>query len=636
MELEISRVPSSDDENELGIQPYTDLNRFFNSMSGVRNDFGSDENLRSAVNCCILNGLDGHLIGEAVNVPLLVTEDYDPGNWARIVMGLAHLGHLTNHRTVRKNGDRFDSLQFELSDEFLERHPNLKATTLNRSRALDVHKWSAHPEVKNFVDAIYEEHFGGGNADIQKRHIKTLLLDLYVAWKNDPALKITVHKSPNDYKAKSRYNELHISRTTINVVDVLRSAGLILEATGFHDPGTKIGRTTRIWPSTTLLKMFEEARFGPFDITYHPERDCIILRNDAKKQIEYEDTDETNQMREKLTRYNDLLDRTFIDIPTLEVPFIEIGGRTASRAYINQSNKFTRRIFNRSSFQFGGRFYGGWWQRCPKTWREQIFLNDHAVSELDYSGLHIVLLYAREGIDYWSSNVPQQTSNFKDPFARILNIVDPYVIPTPDFITDTNDLRAICKNLMLVSINAVNDEAAFGAFRAEAEFRSAEKQFTNKQLGQVLDALRAKHEPIAHMMANDAGIALMNLDSQIAEHVIKHFTDQEIPILTVHDSFLVPFGREAELDTAMRAAFESVTGINNVRLKEVTDNPWHFESLEPDDGIDSAAWNASLEGRTNPTRSERYLYQLRKFKEWLASQGVPFNDLSQGEWHEET
>lgn len=634
MELEISRIPLSDDENELGIQPYTDLNRFFKSMSGVRDDFGSDENLRSAVNCCILNGLDGHLIGEAVNVPLLVTEDYDPGNWERIVMGLAHLGHLTNHRTVRKNGDRFDSLQFELSHEFLERHPNLKATTLNRSRALDVHRWSDHPEVNGFVDRIYEEHFGGGNAKIQKRHIKTVLLDLYVAWTDDPSLKITVHKSPNAYKAKSRYNELHISKTTIPVVNTLRDAGLIMEAIGRYDRETKRGNTTRIWPSTTLLKMFEEARFGLFDITNHPKRKCIILRDDDKQDIDYDDTDETNQMREKLTRYNELISRTFIDIPTLEVPFIDIGARTANRIHINQLDKFTRRIFNRSSFQFGGRFYGGWWQRCPKRWREQIFLNDHAVSELDYSGLHIVLLYARQGIDYWTVYTPEEPTS-RNPFERISNIPDPYVITPPEFITNTIDLRAICKTLMLVSINAANDKAAFAAFRAEAETGAADKQFTNKQLGQVLDALRAKHEPIAHMMANDAGIELMNLDSQIAEHVIEHFTDQEIPILTVHDSYLAPFGREAELDKVMRAAFESVTGINNVRLKEVTDNPWRYESLEPDDGIDSAAWNASLEGRTNPSRSERYLYQLRKFKEWLASQGLQFNDLSHGGWHDD-
>lgn len=634
MEIDNFRAPSSDTELELGKFPFEDVDKFFSSMTGVRDEFGSDEDLRTVVNCCILNALDAHLVGETVNVPQLLTEGYDPGRWNRIIVALNGHGHVKCQLKDRRNGDRIDSLQFELSDEFLERHPNLKATTLNRSRALDVHKWSAHPEINGFVDAIYEEHFDGGNADIQRKHIKTVLLDLYVAWTEDPALKISIHKSPNAYKAKSRYNELHISRTTIDVIDILRGAGLILEATGFHDPSSKIGRTTRIWPTTRLLKMFEEARFGPLDITNHFGRECIILRNDAKKEIEYEDTDETNQMREKLTRYNELISQTFIDIPTLEIPFIEIGGTTANRIYVNQLDKFTRRVFNRSSFQFGGRFYGGWWQRCPKPWRAEIFLNDHAVSEIDYSGLHIVLLYAREGIDYWSQPTINEPAD-RNPFTRTSNIPDPYVIPTPDFITNTNSLRAICKNLMLVSINAVNDQAAFGAFRAEAATGSAEKKFTNKQLACILDALRAKHEPIAHMMAKDAGIELMNLDSQIAEQVVEHFTEQEIPVLVVHDSFLVPFGLEAELDQAMRRAFETLTGISNVRLKEVTANPWKYESLQLEDGIDQKAWTHSLEGRTNPTKSERYLYQLTEFKKWLSSRGVPFSELAPGVWRDE-
>jgi hypothetical protein len=614
MELEISRVPLSDDENELGVQPYTDLNRFFNSMSGVRDDFGSEENLRSAVNCCILNGLDGHLIGTAVNVPLLMTDDYDPGKWDRIVMGLAHLGHLTNHRSVRKNGDGLDSLQFELSHEFLERHPNLKANILNRSRILDRHKSSDHKEVNSFIDAIYEEHFGGGNAGIKKKHIKTVLLDLYVAWTNDPTLKIAVHKSSNAYKAIPRYNELHITKTTIPVVNTLRDAGLIREAIGFHDPGTKIGRTTRIWPTTTLIKMFEEARFGPFDITYHPERECIILRNDNKEEIEYDDTDETNRMREILTRYNSLLNQTFIDIPTLENSFVETSdafGNKTHQLYINQLGKFTRRIFNRGSFDYGGRFYGGWWQLCPKAVRHSIFMNNHPVSEIDYSGLHMVILYANEGIDYWTDIG-----------------IDPYQIRQPDYITNTDSFRSLCKLLILVALNARNDKATFAAFRDQAPNRSSEKQMKDDQLSEILEALKERHRPIARRIANDAGIELMAQDSAIAARIIDHFTQQHIPVLCVHDSFLVPFGWEGELVQTMENAFEAVTGIRNVRLHHETHDP--LASLPLDIGynqsLSSGVIFSELNKRINPERTQRYQNFLKQFEGWLERTGMePIN-----------
>ncbi len=87
-----------------------------------------------------------------------------------------------------------------------------KAEELNHSKLLDVHTWSEYPEVNAFVNEIYEAHFLGGNKKIRKKHLKVVLLDLYVTWCSDPRLKIAVSLNPNNYKAKTRYNSLHISR----------------------------------------------------------------------------------------------------------------------------------------------------------------------------------------------------------------------------------------------------------------------------------------------------------------------------------------------------------------------------------------------------------------------------------------
>jgi len=37
---------------------------------------------------------------------------------------------------------------------------------------------------------------------------------------------------------------------------------------------------------------------------------------------DYKDTDKTVAMRRDLTKYNELLSRTYIDIPSLEEPFV--------------------------------------------------------------------------------------------------------------------------------------------------------------------------------------------------------------------------------------------------------------------------------------------------------------------------
>ena len=76
------------------------------------------------------------------------------------------------------------------------------------SRILDVHRWSEHPESNLFVDEIYETyiHQKNNNKNIQKKHLKVVLLDLYIAWLSDPELDLTsilettaAKAAPSDY-----------------------------------------------------------------------------------------------------------------------------------------------------------------------------------------------------------------------------------------------------------------------------------------------------------------------------------------------------------------------------------------------------------------------------------------------------
>ncbi len=160
-------------------------------------------------------------------------------------------------------------------------------------------------------------------------------------------------------------------------------------------------------------------------------------------------------MRRVLRDYNALLSRTFIDIPELNQPKIELtgsDGRPKPPIHISQADKFVVRIFNRgdTTFTKGGRFAGGWWQRCPKEWRKKIFMDDAPTNEIDYSGLHMVLLYARRGIDYWSE------------IGR-----DPYALLKPEFLESEEQSRQYYKSLILMAINAADEEEAFGAFRTK-------------------------------------------------------------------------------------------------------------------------------------------------------------------------
>ena len=59
----------------------------------------------------------------------------------------------------------------------------------------------------------------------------------------------------------------------------------------------------------------------------------------------------------------------------------------------------------------------------------------------------------------------------------------------------------------------------------------------------------------------------MSLDSQMCEYVIERFVDQYIHILTVHDSFVVPFDEGDQLHRLMKEAFEYVTNKKKIKAK---------------------------------------------------------------------
>ena len=109
------------------------------------------------------------------------------------------------------------------------------------SRPLDVHRWSDHPEATKLRDTIWNQYFkekfligGKGNKakSEPKKQFKILLLDLYVAWLDDPELSIGVGMSKSAFKTNRRYNALFISSKIIDIINHAHDIGLIDKLTG--------------------------------------------------------------------------------------------------------------------------------------------------------------------------------------------------------------------------------------------------------------------------------------------------------------------------------------------------------------------------------------------------------------------
>lgn len=446
-----------------------------------------------------------------------------------------------------------------------------KAEELNNSSLFDVHRWSDYPAVNNAVDALFTElkkdPAFSANLNITKKHIKVIILDLYVKWLTDPEMYSAYYRANNAYPSKKelRYNKLHISKKTPEIVDALVREGYVVSVTGHFDREHK--RTSHISRMRATPKLIDlivkQHKITPEMVELASDTECIILRikdGEKKKNIPYTDTPETKKWRRNLYAYNNLLRNTLVDIPQIPRGGLVEKPKTSAkkkkpkevRTTINRSNKFVRRIFSDGSFEDGGRYYGGFWQRVPKKWRERILINGCHTVEIDYSGLHIVMLYAQVGIDYWKE------------VGR-----DPYEIPGVEV---SERMRKLLKLILLCVLNNKDKATTIKAVRKKTNFDPDEYSWVKEEkvdIAGIIDSFTLLHKPIQEFFYSGIGIKLQRMDSQIAEEVINTLTKKDIPVLAIHDSFIVQTLNEQLLKNTMDLAFKKVTGIDDPKIKMI-------------------------------------------------------------------
>jgi hypothetical protein len=74
-------------------------------------------------------------------------------------------------------------------------------------------------------------------------------------------------------------------------VDVLVAEGIVFKKQGFNDRVSGIGFQSRLWATDWVIEQFKAAKFSQFHIHSDEAREPVVLRDEAKKDIEdYKDT----------------------------------------------------------------------------------------------------------------------------------------------------------------------------------------------------------------------------------------------------------------------------------------------------------------------------------------------------------
>ena len=424
----------------------------------------------------------------------------------------------------------------------------------------------ADPAFDQLIDEVQERYLPSQKREAVRRNLAALLANLYWCWWGDADAFVAIRASNSApaFKKKiggevNRYNVASLSSKMVAFIKDLAAAGVIDRRRGGVHPDTQQRVLTRIRPDHDLMGMFEALPVSVRQsVSLHPSAEFIILRDEDKNDINYTDTDQTRAMRRRLVDYNRLLDRTFIDISGLGYPPVIVTqnktrhGRqpTTRRVTVSQSSKRVYRIFSNGDWDQGGRFWRGFWMNLRSEERRLLHIDNEPTVELDYAGLHPVLLYAEAGVDYWagSDRRPYETVEVQDP--------------------DTGELisPAIIKVFLLIMLNAGDRSSGFKAVRSSLGGMIGEVRLTDGLLDRLLGAIRQRHPIIGDQLGIGVGNRLMNIDGRITDIIIDTLTGMDIPVLSIHDSYIVARQHEGLLRHTMESAYRQVTGVDKVMI----------------------------------------------------------------------
>lgn len=359
---------------------------------------------------------------------------------------------------------------------------------------------------------------------ISKRKEKLLNLEILIAnllYKRDRRPVIT-SLNTSEWKI-TRYTRA--GESTIKLIYKLHEYGYIKLKKGYRTE--KESRKSRIWPTEKLLDLFPQYHN---DVIYDPV-EVVELRDNKRKLIEYKDTAKTHKIRSILTCVNKVNQSANIQYNrySLHATLIAVFKR-----------KFT--LYGRLHTK-GYRHYQGF----NSDERKEITINNDTVVELDFSGLHPHLLYANEGIQLDE---------------------DPYSI-----IDERPAARTFLKQILLRMLNAKDklsaERAANYWLKNNHRQREELKKIGIKRARPLMRKFRKAHKPIEHHFCNgsETGLRIMNLDSRIALDVVDHFAKQNIPILAIHDSFIVQDKYRNELWQIMDNTYEKHTNGFKCKIK---------------------------------------------------------------------
>lgn len=279
------------------------------------------------------------------------------------------------------------------------------------------------------------------------------------------------------------------------LIDYLEYHGYIKQVKG------NIGTNTKLFLTEGVDNLpFNDKKVGIYT------SDNVIYQNSGKSTQKIDLSAAPSIIKEKnrrLISYSELLDSHSITLGDKE---IETG--------------LIKSIYGKD-YHNHGRIYG-LWQCIKSTDRNRILISGKHTTELDFSCMGVSIAYNLHG-----STLKKDAYGFKSGLSRSDN-----------------------KKIMSIALNTKSRRSAILAIESNLP--------DCKDPDKVLTQVENYHLRIKGSLYSELGMKLMNIDSKVCEEIIRRCNSESLPILSIHDGFIVDTDKSDTLKCIMEESYERV------------------------------------------------------------------------------
>lgn len=438
----------------------------------------------------------------------------------------------------------------------MEKYENLMEKIFN-AFPLDETLYSEYPKSRNLAEKIYKEfslQYQGKKKNDLVKLIQRIITNFHITCYQSNKL-LSYSRDKNEYtKLKNNLEKtLYTYKETIMIFDLLEKHNYCQR---IHGSKYKKYRSC-IFLTGKLINEFQNWNSELFNDTIKFESQFPVIVRDAEGDridplaLSQKDKQIYSQKFCFVKKYNDFLGK--FQIKNKNKISSKIYNEILKNPNLTEKILFDFRyqlqkfftpyiycIFNRSSCQFGGRFYSKF-QKLSKEKRLKITINNEPVIELDYSAFRLRMLYHLERMDL-------RKSLYMNPYYD----------------------KEITKKGLMVIINSKNKESALKSFtnskwhksgKHKGErfglFRDQEQNIkaSLKKANNFIETINTLHPRIKKYFYSDKEIELQKFDSDLAMEILEKLIEKNILAIPIHDSFIVAWQNEGVLEKCMKEIY---------------------------------------------------------------------------------